>query len=63
MAAFCGCCGAEITGKDEVCRVCGTPRHGMQRVDGLTPLDLGDDAGHDDIPGFPGSPVTGSRVE
>lgn len=29
MAAFCGCCGAEITGKPEACPVCGTPRHGM----------------------------------
>jgi hypothetical protein len=29
MAAFCGCCGAEITTKAEKCPVCGTPRHGM----------------------------------
>lgn len=29
MAAFCGCCGAEITLKAEACPVCGTPRHGM----------------------------------
>jgi hypothetical protein len=29
MAAFCGCCGAEITPKAETCSVCGTPRHGM----------------------------------
>lgn len=43
MAAFCGCCGAEITEKAEACRVCGTPRHGMLRVDGLTALDLGDE--------------------
>jgi hypothetical protein len=43
VAAFCGCCGAEINGKDEACRVCGTPRHGMMRADGLTPLDLGDE--------------------
>jgi hypothetical protein len=26
-----------------VCRICGTPRHGMLRVDGLAPLDLGDE--------------------
>lgn len=29
MAAFCGCCGAEISERAEVCAVCGTPRHGM----------------------------------
>lgn len=29
MAAFCTCCGAEITRKAEACIVCGTPLHGM----------------------------------
>ena len=29
MAAYCACCGAEITLKAERCAVCGTPRHGM----------------------------------
>jgi hypothetical protein len=29
MAAFCVCCGAEITLKAEACPVCGTPQHGM----------------------------------
>ena len=29
MAAFCGCCGKEITEIVEACPVCGTPRHGM----------------------------------
>jgi hypothetical protein len=29
MAAFCGCCGAEISDWAEACPVCGTPRHGM----------------------------------
>jgi hypothetical protein len=29
MAAYCGCCGAEITGRAEACEACGTPRHGM----------------------------------
>jgi hypothetical protein len=29
MAAFCACCGAEITLKAEACPVCGTPQHGM----------------------------------
>jgi hypothetical protein len=29
MAAFCTCCGAEITRRAEACPVCGNPRHGM----------------------------------
>ena len=29
MAAFCTCCGAEITRRTEACPGCGTPRHGM----------------------------------
>jgi hypothetical protein len=33
MAAFCGCCGAEITLKAEACPVCGMPRHGMLSSD------------------------------
>jgi len=33
MAAFCACCGAEITRKVEACPVCGTPRHGMLPLD------------------------------
>jgi hypothetical protein len=41
MAAFCGCCGAEITGKAEACRVCGTPRHGMTRADRVPAPDCG----------------------
>ena len=35
MAAYCGCCGAEITQKTEACPVCGTPRHGMMPPDGV----------------------------
>ena len=35
LAAFCACCGAEITLKAEACPVCGTPRHGMARPDPL----------------------------
>lgn len=31
MAAYCSCCGAEITLKAEACPVCGTPRHGMSK--------------------------------
>jgi hypothetical protein len=41
MAAFCGCCGAEITGKTEACPVCGTPRHGMMRADRVPAPDFG----------------------
>jgi|GEM_PF-6666479 len=29
MAAYCSCCGAEITLKAEACPVCGMPQHGM----------------------------------
>ncbi len=29
MAAYCSCCGAEITLKAEACPACGMPRHGM----------------------------------
>ena len=32
MAAFCTCCGAAITSKNEKCLVCGAPRHGMKIV-------------------------------
>jgi hypothetical protein len=39
MAAFCGCCGAEITAKEEVCTVCGTPRHGMTKPGPLSSND------------------------
>jgi hypothetical protein len=59
MAAFCGCCGAEITAKDAACRVCGTPRHGMLRADGLTPLDIGDEFVADE--GRGGEGLGGSR--
>ncbi|HLH36480.1 MAG TPA: hypothetical protein VKX41_17545 [Alloacidobacterium sp.] len=32
MAAFCACCGAEITPRAESCPVCGTPQHGSLPV-------------------------------
>jgi hypothetical protein len=41
MAAFCGCCGAEVTGKAEACLVCGTPRHGMMRAGRMPAPDSG----------------------
>ena len=40
MAAFCACCGAEITLKAEACPVCGTPRHGMSQPDLLLTMDV-----------------------
>jgi len=33
VAAFCACCGSEITLKAEACPVCGTPQHGMLQSD------------------------------
>jgi len=39
MAAFCACCGAELTLKSEACPVCGTPRHGMMPPDRQPALD------------------------
>ena len=54
MAAFCACCGAEITLKAEACSVCGTPRHGMLPHDLLPNPDASadtspspDEADHD----------------
>lgn len=41
MAAFCTCCGAEITLKAQVCPVCGSPQHGMAQPD---PFDDGVDS-------------------
>jgi hypothetical protein len=36
MAAFCGCCGAEITRKTtDACPMCGAPRHGLLREEPL----------------------------
>jgi hypothetical protein len=42
MAAFCGCCGAEITDRAEACPVCGMPRHGM--IPSGLPFSVGDEA-------------------
>ena len=49
MAAFCGCCGAEITSKEEACPVCGTPRHGMLPNDLRGSLDLSSDEFSDSV--------------
>jgi hypothetical protein len=48
MAAFCACCGAEITLKAEACAVCGTPRHGMLPPDLQPALDIATELPKDD---------------
>ena len=48
MAAFCSCCGAEITLKAEACPVCGTPRHGMGKPDPSPGLDVTDPSEEDE---------------
>jgi hypothetical protein len=40
VAAFCACCGSEITLKAEACPVCGTPQHGMLQPDRSSGLDV-----------------------
>jgi hypothetical protein len=40
MAAFCACCGTEITAKAEACPKCGNPRHGMLPTELLSRLDI-----------------------
>ena len=49
MAAFCACCGAEITLKAEACAVCGTPRHGMLPPDLQPALDSGSGGAQEDV--------------
>jgi hypothetical protein len=49
MAAFCSCCGAEITLKAEACPVCGTPQHGMLPPDLQPELDLATEAPQEDV--------------
>jgi hypothetical protein len=49
MAAFCTCCGAEISLKAEACPVCGTPQHGMLPPDLLPTLDIATDPSQEDV--------------
>ena len=49
VAAFCACCGAEITLKAEACPVCGKPRHGMLQPDLLLTLDDGVDPSQEEV--------------
>ena len=58
MAAFCGCCGAEIGPKAEACTVCGMPRHGMMPAEQEPALDLGADTARENA--ILGGPDAGS---
>jgi hypothetical protein len=57
MAAFCACCGAEITSKAEACPICGAPQHGMLPSDLLSTLDLAVD-----IETSQGNPTRGDQA-
>ena len=49
MAAFCACCGAEITLKAEACPKCGAPHHGMLPPDLLSTLEVNTDKSQGDV--------------
>ena len=49
MAAFCTCCGTEITLKAGACPVCGAPRHGMLQSDRPRTLDVDTDLSQEDV--------------
>jgi predicted amidophosphoribosyltransferase len=49
MAAFCACCGAEITLKAEACPKCGTPQHGMLPPDSLSRSEVDMDKSQEDV--------------
>ena len=49
MAAFCACCGAEITLKAEPCPFCGALQHGMAEPDLLLTLDVDRDPSQEDV--------------
>jgi hypothetical protein len=61
MAAFCSCCGAEITLDAKTCPVCGNPQHGMAQPDLLPELDVGAGASQEDVKIGKNSPVSGSK--
>jgi hypothetical protein len=56
VAAFCACCGAEITVIAEACPVCGNPLHGMSISDLPLATDIDTDPSGEDI-----STGTGTR--
>jgi len=47
MAAFCGCCGAEITRKSEACPLCGASTHGMLPPGEFSPLEIKTETSHE----------------
>jgi hypothetical protein len=48
VAAFCECCGAEITLRAEACPACGSPQHGMLQPDLPLPFDVDVDPSQED---------------
>ena len=49
VAAFCACCGAEITLKTEACPLCGAPQHGMLQPDLLPTFAVITEPSQDDV--------------
>jgi len=49
VAAFCACCGAEITLKAEACPLCGNPLHGMSKSYVPPRFDLDTESSREDI--------------
>jgi predicted amidophosphoribosyltransferase len=49
VAAFCACCGAEITLKAGACPICGAPQHGMAQPDLLFMPDVEADSSEEDV--------------
>ena len=62
MAAFCACCGAEITLKAEACPVCGNPRHGMLPPDLPLSLEVEVDPSQEDVKISQDYPVRGGKT-
>ena len=58
MAAFCACCGTEITLKAEACPICGTPRHGMLPPELFSTFDIDPETPQEN---FPGPKITVSK--
>jgi len=49
MAAFCACCGTEISAKSGPCPACGTPQHGMLPPNMPVTLDAAPDLHSEDL--------------
>ena len=59
VAAFCECCGAEITLRAEACPACGAPQHGMLLPELPLPLDVDLDPSREDAGGKKRRPLSG----